>query len=508
MPGTSLFTRQRVLLLALVSLAALALLAAWMIDRMGIAPRSLGPYLERRAQGHHPLVEGLGQRIGRALVALDRGEPMSFALPPLAIGAQGSVHPPAAIAGKRNNASDERTVLVDSAAAARTAIEHAQPGDVITFLPGTYYFDSHALRAGEAGTAAKPITVRAQQPGSATLRFAITEGFRVSKPYWIFENLTIQGVCSEHANCEHAFHVVSDASHFIARNNVVSDFNAHFKINGEGGKYPDHGLIAANTLTNTSVRLTNKPVTPIDMVGASNWLIEGNLITDFIKGDGNRVSYGAFAKGAGSGNRFQQNIVLCEHRLRGLPGQRVGLSFGGGGTGTPFCRDRRCITEHDGGIIENNLIAFCSDDGIYLNRASTARVAHNTLLDTAGITVRFAVSSADIEGNLVDGIIRSRDDGVARATDNLAGSMVLSYLGLHPVRDLFQQTQFLDLAWRKKPPVRNAGSLAPGVDLCNEKRPSLTAYGAFADFAACLKGRGAVQDDSAEQALPFVATRS
>jgi hypothetical protein len=394
----------------------------------------------------------------------------------------------------------ERSIFIDSAAAARAAIERANPGDVITFLPGTYYFDGQSIRADHAGMPGKPVTVRAQHPGTVVLLFAVTEGFKISKPYWIFENLTIKGVCHEHADCEHAFHVVGEASHFFARNNVVSDFNAHFKINGDGTNYPDHGVIEGNTLSNTSVRLTDNPVTPIDLVGASNWIIRANLISDFVKGDGNRVSYGAFAKGAGSGNRFERNIVLCEHRLRGLPGQRVGLSFGGGGTGTAYCRDRRCLTEHDGGSIEGNLIAFCSDDGIYLNRAAAARVRHNTLLDTAGITVRFAVSSADIEGNLVDGIIRSRDDGVVRAVDNINGSMVRSYLGWHTVRDLYRQVPVMDLAWQAAPPRRAAGA-GRFADLCGYPSAERPVYGAFEEFSGCLAKSGATA------ALPAVATK-
>lgn len=480
MPAASILNRKRILWGLAGTLVATTLVLGFIIERMEVAPRALGPYLERRGQGHNALIEGFGRWIGRTLVKLDRGEQLPFALPPLALGAQ---HTSSAIV-KTAAGKAEREVIVDSPATARTAIEGARPGDVITFLPGTYYFDGRAILANHPGAPGKPITVRARQQGTATLVFAITEGFKVSKPYWIFEDLVIKGACNAHANCEHAFHVVADASHFIARNNVIADFNAHFKVNGEAGVYPDHGIIEANTLTNTSVRQTSNPVTPIDMVGASDWLIQGNLITDFVKGDGNLVSYGAFAKGAGSGNRFERNIILCEHRLRGLPGQRVGLSFGGGGTGQRYCRDGRCLTEHDGGTISNNLIAFCSDDGIYLNRAAAARVTHNTLLDTAGITVRFAVSSADLEGNLIDGMIRSRDDGVVRATDNLVGGILGSYLGWHSVRDLYRQAYVLELSWQGTPPRRDSDPLNE-LDLCKAKRTERPVYGAFDDFTGC-----------------------
>ena len=95
------------------------------------------------------------------------------------------------------------------------------------------------------------------------------------------------------------------------------------------------------------MRDTANPVTPIDLVAASHWTIRGNLITDFIKGGGDRISYGAFAKGAGAHNVFEQNVVVCEAHAARTPGQRVGLSLGGGGTGKPYCRDGRCIIEQE-----------------------------------------------------------------------------------------------------------------------------------------------------------------
>ncbi|MDT1847664.1 right-handed parallel beta-helix repeat-containing protein, partial [Acinetobacter baumannii] len=91
-----------------------------------------------------------------------------------------------------------------------------------------------------------------------------------------------------------------------------------------------------------------------------------NVITDFVKVGGDRISYGAFAKGAARGTVFEGNVVVCEHLLRGHPGQRVGLSFGGGGTGKPYCRDGRCDAEHEGGTMRANLVASCSDAGIYV----------------------------------------------------------------------------------------------------------------------------------------------
>jgi parallel beta-helix repeat protein len=175
--------------------------------------------------------------------------------------------------------------------------------------------------------------------------------------------------------------------------------------------------------------------------------------------------------------------VWCEQRLQGARGQRVGLSLGGGGTGAPFCRDRRCIAEQEGGRIESNLIAACSDDGIYLNSAARSTIRQNTLLDTGGIRVRFPASSADVEGNLVDGAIRSSNDGVVRETDNRASSVALLYLGQHPVRRQFSDIGRLAF---KEGAARRAQAVSLPPDLCGAVRPSAVRYGATEDFSVCF----------------------
>lgn len=453
--------------------AAAAVGGALVLQGLGVAPRALAPYIERRMSGHNPFIVGTGQWVARTLTALDRGPAQPFATEGLRIGAQAIGAP--TLAGGRE-------VLVNDPVQVQAAIAGAMPGDRIVLLPGTYRF-AGKLAIERPGSASGRITLGALRPGSVKLEFAMVEGFIVSAPYWTFENLSVRGVCERHDDCEHAFHVVGGAQHFIARNNVISDFNAHFKINGLDGRFPDHGLIEQNTLNNGSVRATANPVVPIDLVAASGWTIRRNLISDFVKGGGDGVSYGGFAKGAGSSNTFAQNIVWCEQRLHGARGQRVGLSLGGGATGAPYCRDGRCIVEQEGSTIASNLIASCSDEGIYLNSAARAKVVHNSLIDTGGISVRFANSSADIEGNLVDGAIRSRNDGVVRERDNRDTPIALLYLGYHPVRRLFDNLATLSFA---PDAARRTGAAELGEDLCAAPRPANPRLGAFEDFKACL----------------------
>ena len=454
--------------------------ALYYLDDAGITPRSLGPYIERRSDGHNALVESVGLTARRWLVDADRGDPpLRAAAWSGRIGMQEASSRPSA-------APPGLDVLVSDADGLRRAIGAAQPGQVITLLPGRYRIDG-TVTVARPGRAGAPVTVRAERPGSVQLEMNAAEGFRVSAPYWRFENLALRGVCQ--GGCDHAFHVVGDAHHFAAVNNLVLDFNAHFKINGEEGRYPDHGLLESNTLRNDAIRATASAVTLIDLVGASHWVIRRNLISDFIKGEGDGISYGAFVKGGGSHNLLERNVVLCEDRLRGVRGQRVGLSLGGGGTGKEFCRDRKCITEQEDSILRANLVASCSDDGIYLNAAARSKLIHNTLVDTGGISVRFAASSAVVDGNLVDGIIRSRDSGILHLGENKYSSAASLYLGSHPLRDLFRDPLDFDFRWRDPAPRRTVRG-EPVPDLCGAAPSALPRYGAFDDFSGCLPASG------------------
>jgi len=462
--------------LATVVAAILATMAA-AIEHVGVSPRLLGPYLERRSSGHHAIIETIGQRLAALLVYLDRGQPV----PQLGFPAW----QPATLAPARGSGNAPRPpIVIVDASQLQGALDQAQPGDVIAFAPGRYQFSGRSLGIRRAGRADAPITVRALQPGSVTLEFALLDGFLVDAPHWIFEHLTIIGTCRDHSDCEHAFHVVGNGQHTVIRDNELREFNAHLKINGDRGRFPDHGQVIGNRLFNTAARRTDNPVTPIDLVAASDWLIEGNLIADFVKDGGDFTSYGAFAKGGGAGNRFERNLVLCEHRLRGTTGRRIGLSFGGGGSTSSACRDGRCVVEHDAGTMHSNVIAACSDNGIYINRGAQSRLLHNTLIDTAGINVRFADSAALVEGNLSDGPIRAREGASLQDVDNHVTPLLWRYLGLGQEHGSFANATTVDLHWHGAAPRRRSASVQVH-DLCGTPRPAQPAYGAFEDVGRC-----------------------
>ena len=314
-------------------------------------------------------------------------------------------------------AAGAELVPVASAEALRAAIVAAVAGDEIVLAPGIYTVIG-TINCSAAGTIPLPIVVRAATAGTALVRFDALEGFYVTGPHWRFEDLVIEGVCAADDDCEHAFHLAGNADGTAIRRNVVRDFNAQIKSNGDGtGAFPDDVVIDGNELYDTRARATANPVTKIDVVGGRRWIVRGNTISDYEKGAGDTVSYAAFLKGNSRDGLFERNLVVCERATSG--GVRLGLSLGGGGTATQFCEGGDCTTEHQDGILRNNVIVGCPDVGIYLNRAAGTTIEHNTLYDTTGIDVRFSTSSATLRNNLLSGGIHNRDGGTSTSTGDL-----------------------------------------------------------------------------------------
>ncbi|MCB1957881.1 MAG: hypothetical protein KDG55_19535 [Rhodocyclaceae bacterium] len=321
--------------------------------------------------------------------------------------------------------ADERPVLVADSKAFLSALRQARPGQIITLAPGDYHLSQRRLEVGGGGLAGKPIVVRADRPGTVQIFLDTLEGFYIDRPFWVFENLTLNGACRSDDRCEHAFHVVGDAVGTVIRNNLIVDFNAGLKVNGlfdrRGDRFPDHGLVHNNAFYNTRARQTVSPVTLLNINGANGWVVHANFIADFEKGKGDRTSYAAFMKSNSSDGVFDGNLVVCHWKLPPSGGVRVGLSLGGGGTAAAYSRNHDNRVEHTGGMIRNNIIARCPIDvGIYLNRAAQTRIFNNALIGTRGIDVRFESSSADIRNNLLDGRIADRDGGRHEAGHNLS----------------------------------------------------------------------------------------
>lgn len=450
-------------------------------------PGELIRYTMRRLEGHpnleavaHPPLRWVQAKVERPvppgpLPTLGKGQ-QAFNLPPLAYTTTG--HPleilaqPSAISLP---SAPSNTIFVATIESLLSATANATPGQTILLAPGRYVL-SQPVNTKTAGNKFQPITVRADHPGQVTIEVNTEVGFRVSQPYWSFENLHIRGVCKHHSNCEHAFHIFGPAQNTTLRNNFLEDFNAHLKINGYGAQWPDYGLVQFNTLTNTSRRETHLPVTAIDIVGANNWRLVDNVVTNFVKGDGNQVSYGVFMKGAGQYGRIERNVIICTPQNISQSGVRVGLSFGGGGTGKPYCRDRKCDAEHTKGLAANNVVAHCNDFGIDVNQSNGIVIAHNTVINTAGINLRGTAASATLYANMFDGKAHARN----------AAQMKLEMNEPQPPANFHIKPDSLNLDWLKLPDsIPSASSVT--IDFCFFKRADGTQPGAFSDQSNCQK---------------------
>ena len=354
------------------------------------------------------------------------------------------------------------------------ALNTATAGQTIQIAPGRYVI-SRRVDTRFAGNNAQPITVRASQPGEVTIEFNTLEGFYVSQPFWVFENLHIRGICKQHGNCEHAFHIVGKASSTVVRNNLIEDFNSHIKVNGARGVWPDDGLLQYNTFTNRTRRETGAPVTLIDIVAGSRWHLSDNLVSNFVKAHGNQISFGLFMKGGGNGGRIERNLIICTPQNISQPGSRVGLSFGGGRTGKAYCRDQRCDFEHTAGMAANNIVAHCNDFGIDVNRSSNVLIAHNTVINTAGIDVRGNSSAVRVYANLLDGRIRQRNGSEMKIDMNEVVTMA----------EVLAGPDLLQLEWLNLPGNIPSLAIVP-KDFCGQPRADGTLPGAMTNHTECL----------------------
>lgn len=316
-------------------------------------------------------------------------------------------------------------IAVATPAELTAAISNAAPGHEIVLADGTYALAAN-VSCSATGLPAQPIIVRAANPLAARVDFDAVEGFKVTGAHWHFEGLDVHGACADDNDCEHAFHVSGAAEGFVLRGSRVVDFNAQLKVNASqiNGTFvtPNNGLIENCELFDTRGRNTGNPVTKLNIDTGDDWIVRGNLLHDGEKLGGDTVSYLAFMKSGGRRGLFERNVVLCSRDTTG--GTRIGLSFGGGGTAPQFCAPAfdagtPCAIEHEGGTIRNNIIASCSDVGIYINRGHDSHVLYNTIIDTAGVDFRFDTSTGEAAGNLLSGIVNPREGGTVTATGNL-----------------------------------------------------------------------------------------
>lgn len=342
-----------------------------------------------------------------------------------------------------NSATQPSIVRVSDSQTLINALKQAQPGNTIVVADGEYElsgkrFNTSASEADQNN----PIILKAENPGKAHLNLSSIEGIFLHQPYWTITGFRFKCASS---NCDHAIHIVSNAQHTSISHNEFIDFNAALKINSSGGQYPDNGIVSNNYFYATKPRNTHLSVTPINIDQASHWVISKNIIRDFIKTSGNKVSYGAFMKGGASNGIFENNLIICNTSKTRYSGSQVGLSIGGGGM-----NDHRNNAPYEATntVIRNNIISHCNDVGIYINKGENSLINNNTIYNTSGIDIRFAESSALVINNIFSGKLRTRDNGKILKD---AGNLIYSKGFVHNddlLNDLFSSPEIGNFAFK------------------------------------------------------------
>ncbi|WP_156946829.1 chondroitinase-B domain-containing protein [Ectothiorhodospira haloalkaliphila] len=353
--------------------------------------------------------------------------------------------------------SHAKSQEVQDASDLREALRNATAGDTITLLPGDYFLPSITLR--QSGERDAPIVLESLIPGAARIWTDHTTQFKIYGAHWHIIGLDFQG--SRNAN--HALHIVQDADHARIEGNRFQNFHAAIKANGEGDPrtFPDHVQLTRNIFINDYPRDTRSSVVPIDIIGGQDWRITENFIADIAHAPHRvgRNTSAAFVKGGAQRAIFDRNLVICEWHHTG--GHRVGLSLGGGGS-SPAIFDRRGLGNCDtdcpeslNGRMTNNIILNCpKEPGIYLNRASKALIANNTIYNAFGIQARFPETQARVFDNILTGNIWERDGGEAKAEDNKTTGWLAQASYLPVIQSRIQQGQSDSptqaLAWHKR----------------------------------------------------------
>jgi hypothetical protein len=347
-------------------------------------------------------------------------------------------------------------------------LKAAKPGSLLIMSPGNYRVDKSYIGVTQPGTADSRITLMAKHLGDVTINLDSVDGFLVVAPYWSFKNLIIQGDCKDDSRCEHAFHVVGAAHHTEIHNNVLRNFNAAIKVNAANNQQPNDGLITNNAIFNAAPRKTTKPVTPVDIVAASNWTIARNFIADFAKNGGDYTSYGAFAKGAGFKNIFEQNVILCEWQHSG--GKRIGISLGGGGTGAKYCADDACILEQANSTLRNNIIGNCPMEvGLYLNQSQGSEIYNNLFFNTRGIDLSGDQTTAMLYNNIIDGRVVSKNGAQFRSENNLS-PVINALLSTPHSKSIYTNTSQADFTLRSMDLLEESGTtVTSSKDICGNE---------------------------------------
>lgn len=313
-------------------------------------------------------------------------------------------------------AFSQDAITVSSLAGLQTAINNAPAsGRTITLAQGVYQESSPIRIQGKTNLTIQGATSNyddtvIQGPGindsSLYVNFKVNNSDQLT-----IRNLTVRD------SYYHGIQLNNDsdgftADHVKAIDNGESGFKVSSPSNASGpAAYSDNGLIE-NSYIGFSDTGQRSVVEGVDLVGVNGWTLRGNTFNNIRKPNGS-PAYAAFAKGNSSNVTFENNTVQNSF---------IGLSFGGGGTGSQYFRNGDTSVETRGGVIRNNRISDTTDVGIYMNQASGFEIVNNTVTNngenTGSIAIRFSASNGEVHDNVTSGKIRLRNGASANTYAN------------------------------------------------------------------------------------------
>lgn len=303
-------------------------------------------------------------------------------------------------------------VDVCSEAEILTAIAEASPGDVITVCPGTFAFDE-LISVNQDGEDAARIFLRAEQPGTVTFNLSHIENFKISAKFWIFENITYVGACTNGNGCEHAFHIVADADDVIIRYNEIVDFASHVKLNAEvvgqgpAKAFPDRSWFIGNVWRNTKYIPNEAPHNILNLDGGQDHVVRGNVFADFnTSPTSGRSASAVYPKASARGMLIEQNLIVCEkQRTDGETARGIQL---GDGAPASICDgdvdqdgNGDCVEngQSQEALVRNNIIIGCNNGGsaagIMVGSDNGSQIFHNTVVEADPRAGAFYVGHPD-----------------------------------------------------------------------------------------------------------------
>jgi len=324
----------------------------------------------------------------------------------------------------------------------QSAVNTAIPGDTILVADGTYDLNGVYLRINTPN-----VTVRS---ASGDREAAILDGnYQTTEIFQIVaSDVTIADLTLRKAY-DHPIHVMStDNSHtlntLIYNVHIIDPGQQAIKINpadsGSYGYYTDDGMIACSHIELTDEGRThirdNCYTGGIDAHQSQGWVIRDNLIEGFWC-DSGLSEHGIHLWRGCRATLIERNVL--NDNARG-----IGLGLATSGLGRNYaddpCPSASGYVDDFGGLVRNNFISandvdlFASqygfDCGICFWNACNAQALHNTVYTAnsaatfSSIEWRFPNTKALITNNLVNHIMRERDDASATQSGNLTNAVV------------------------------------------------------------------------------------